>query len=95
MSLTPEQVRQIADLARLALDDGQLERLVGDLSHILDMVDQLQQAEVDGLEPMAHPLDMNQRLRPDEVTETNQREVFQSIAPEVEGGLYKVPKVIE
>ncbi|HAS75845.1 MAG TPA: Asp-tRNA(Asn)/Glu-tRNA(Gln) amidotransferase GatCAB subunit C, partial [Marinobacter adhaerens] len=66
-----------------------------DLGNILDLVDQLAAADTDSVEPMAHPLNAVQRLRADEVTETNQREAFQAIAPATENGLYLVPRVIE
>mgnify|MGYP001005772888 CR=1 FL=1 len=66
-----------------------------DLGNILDLVDQLGAADTDSVEPMAHPLNAVQRLRADEVTETNQREAFQAIAPATENGLYLVPRVIE
>ena len=95
MSLSIEQVRQVAQLARLALQPEQAERYAGQLSAILDMVDQLSQAQTDDVAPMAHPRDMHQRLRPDAVAETDRREAFQAIAPAVENGLYLVPKVIE
>lgn len=95
MSLSPEQVAQVAHLARLEIQTEQVAKYAGELSNILEMVDQLAQAEVGDASPMAHPLDMVQRLRPDAVTESDQREVFQSIAPSTEAGLYLVPKVIE
>ncbi len=95
MSLSPEEVMKVAHLARLQIESAQAEQYAGELSRILEMVDQLQQAQVGEVPPMAHPLHMTQRLRPDEVTETDRREVFQSVAPAVEDGLYLVPKVIE
>lgn len=95
MSLTTEQVRTVAQLARLALRDEDVPRYATQLSGILEMVAQLANAPTEGIEPMAHPLDMAQRLRPDGVSETDQRERFQSIAPAVQEGLYLVPKVIE
>ncbi|MDD3764837.1 MAG: Asp-tRNA(Asn)/Glu-tRNA(Gln) amidotransferase subunit GatC [Nevskiales bacterium] len=95
MSLTIEQLKQVAHLARLEMTPDQADHYTQQLSSILDLVDQLQQAKTDQVEPMAHPLEMSQRLRPDTVTETNQRDVFQSVAPSVEDGLYVVPKVIE
>jgi aspartyl-tRNA(Asn)/glutamyl-tRNA(Gln) amidotransferase subunit C len=95
MSLTPDQVKQVAHLARLELKPGQTEQYARQLSNILDMVGQLSAAKTDGVEAMAHPLDMSQRLRPDAVTEPNQRETFQANAPAVQDGLYLVPKVIE
>lgn len=95
MSLSNEQVRQVAQLARLALQPEQVERYAGQLTNILEMVGQLAQAQTDDVAPMAHPLDMHQRLRTDAVTESNRRDAFQAIAPAVENGLYLVPKVIE
>jgi aspartyl-tRNA(Asn)/glutamyl-tRNA(Gln) amidotransferase subunit C len=95
MSLTPEQVKQIAHLARLELPEAQLGAYAGQLSSIFELVDQLQAADVGDTAPMAHPLDMAQRLRPDAVTETDRRDDFQAIAPAVQDGLYRVPRVIE
>ena len=95
MSLTPDQVKQVAHLARLELKPGQTEAYASQLSNILDMVGRLSAAKTDGVEPMAHPLDMSQRQRPEAVTETNQRETFQAHAPAVQDGLYLVPKVLE
>ena len=77
------------------MDDEQVSALEKDLGNILDLVDQLGAADTDSVAPMAHPLDAVQRLRADEVTETNQREAFQAIAPATENGLYLVPRVIE
>jgi aspartyl-tRNA(Asn)/glutamyl-tRNA(Gln) amidotransferase subunit C len=77
------------------VDDEQVSALEKDLGNILDLVDQLAAADTDSVEPMAHPLNAVQRLRADEVTETNQREAFQAIAPATENGLYLVPRVIE
>jgi len=95
MKLTADQVRQVAHLARLELKEGQVEHYAGQLSSILEFVGQLAQADTATATPMAHPLDMEQRLRPDAVTETNRREDFQANAPAVKDGLYLVPKVIE
>ena len=95
MSLQPEDVAKIAHLARLALRDEDVPKYAGDLSNILDLVEQMNAVDTGGVEPMAHPLDAVQRLRPDAVTEEDQREKFQSIAPQTEAGLYLVPKVIE
>lgn len=95
MSLKPEQVRGVARLARLALRDEDVERYARNLSDILDMVAQLNAVDTQGVTPLAHPLDLNQRLREDAVAEQDQRERFQAHAPRVEGGLYIVPKVIE
>lgn len=95
MSLSNEQVRQVAQLARLAMQPEQAEHYARQLTNILDMVGQLAQARTEGVEPMAHPLDMHQRLRADVVTEPDRRETFQAIAPATDNGLYLVPKVIE
>ena len=95
MTLKTEDVRNIAHLARLHIDEDRLEQYVTDLSSILDLVDQMNQVDCSGVEPLSNPLDATQRLRDDEVTETNQRDKFQQIAPDVEAGLYRVPKVIE
>ena len=95
MSLSPENIKQVAHLARLELRPEQVEPYATQLSNILALVDQLSGAATAGVEPMAHPLDMHQRLRPDAVTETDRRDAFQAIAPAVDNGLYLVPKVIE
>ena len=95
MALDRRDVENIAHLARLALAEEDVPRYVRELSSILDLVQQLQQVDTTGVAPMAHPLDATQRLRADQVTETDQRELFQSIAPRTEAGLYLVPKVIE
>lgn len=95
MSLSPEQIKQVALLARLSLPADKVEPYARQLSNILDMVGQLSNAATDDVAPMAHPLDMVQRLRPDAVTEPNRRKDFQAIAPAVDNGLYLVPKVIE
>ncbi len=95
MSISKEQIEQVAYLARIQISDAEKSALESKLSSILDMVDELQAADTDGITPMAHPLDATQRLRPDEVTEPNEREKFQKLAPEAEDGLYLVPRVVE
>lgn len=95
MSLSRTDVEKIAHLARLAIADADVESYAGELSTILALVDQMNAVDTRGVAPMAHPLDAVQRLRADEVTETDRREQFQAIAPAVEDGLYLVPKVIE
>jgi aspartyl-tRNA(Asn)/glutamyl-tRNA(Gln) amidotransferase subunit C len=95
VSLDKDQVRHIAALARLNLTDDEYAESVEKLSKIVDFVDQLSQADTEGVVPMAHPLDATQRLRPDAVTETDERDRYQENAPSVSGGLYLVPKVIE
>ncbi|MGQ0529184.1 MAG: Asp-tRNA(Asn)/Glu-tRNA(Gln) amidotransferase subunit GatC [Panacagrimonas sp.] len=95
MSLNADQIRRVAQLARLELQAEQVEPYAEQLSRILDMVGQLTQADTAGVQPMAHPLAMVQRLRPDAVTEVDRRTVYQAHAPAVQDGLFLVPKVIE
>ena len=95
VSLDKEQVQQIAVLARLRLTDDEFAETVDKLSRIVDFVDQLSQAPTEGVTPMAHPLEMAQRLREDVVTDIDRREDFQAIAPATEDGLYLVPRVVE
>lgn len=95
MSLTASDVKKIAHLARLGIDEQQIEHYAQDLSKLLDLMTQMGQQNTNGVSPMAHPLDQMQRLRPDAVTETDQRDAFQTIAPQTEAGLYLVPKVID
>ncbi len=95
MSLTADDVNKIAHLARLGIDKQDMESYTKDLSGMLELMARMGELDTSGVEPMAHPLDQVQRLRPDVVTETNQRDHFQAIAPKVEEGLYLVPKVIE
>ncbi len=95
MSLSKDQVRHIAMLARLQLSDDEYAESVKKLSKIVDFVDQLAAADTDDVLPMAHPLDAVQRLRPDAVTEADQRDYFQQNAAAVADGYYLVPRVIE
>ncbi|MFZ9036852.1 MAG: Asp-tRNA(Asn)/Glu-tRNA(Gln) amidotransferase subunit GatC [Gammaproteobacteria bacterium] len=95
MTLKSTDVRNIAHLARLHIDAADIDQYAADLSSILDLVDQMNQVDSSGVEPLSNPLDATQRLRDDEVTETDQRDKFQQIAPDVEQGFYRVPKVIE
>ena len=96
MSLTRTQVEGIAHLARLEIAEAQMPVYVTSLSSIIDFVEQLAAADTAGVEPMAHPLaDQVQRLRSDEITETDQHEKYQANAASVAAGLYLVPKVIE
>ena len=95
MSLDSKAVENIAHLARLAIDEADVPAYAENLSNILDLVEQMNQIDTIGVTPMAHPLHMAQRLREDVVTETDQRDHFQAIAPATEAGLYLVPKVIE
>jgi len=82
-------------LAQLALDEDELHAAEGDLARIIEMVNQMQAINTEGVAPLAHPLEKSQRLRPDSVTEQVDREQFQVIAPATEGGLYLVPRVVE
>lgn len=95
MSLERKDVEKIAHLARLQLDEADIPEYTTNLSNILGLVEQMSQVDTGGVVPMAHPLEMSQRLRADEVTEQNQREHFQACAPNVEKGLFLVPRVIE
>ncbi|MDW7746129.1 Asp-tRNA(Asn)/Glu-tRNA(Gln) amidotransferase subunit GatC [Halomonas sp.] len=95
MALEHADVLRAAHLARLGLDDDEAAHYLDDLGRILAMVDQLQTLDTEGVAPLAHPLETTQRLRADEVTETDQRERFQRCAPAVEQGLYLVPRVVE
>jgi len=95
MSLDRSEVEKIAHLARLGVDEAQLDAVAGDLSRILDLVAQMEQVDTGDVKPMAHPLHMAQRLRDDEVTESDQRDYVQRLAPAAEAGLYLVPRVIE
>lgn len=95
MSLSRSDVEKIAHLARLQIDETDIPLYAKNLSNILGLVEQMSAIDTAGVEIMAHPLDARQRLRPDEITETDQRALFQSIAPQVEASLYLVPKVIE
>ena len=95
MSLSPEQVSQVAHLARLELKPEKTALYAQQLSNILAMVDQLTAVDTAGVMPMAHPLELTQRLRADVVSEPNRREAYQAHAPAIEAGLFLVPKVIE
>ncbi len=95
MSLDKSDVEKIAHLARLAIDDAAVPGYADDLSGILSLVDQMNAVATEGVEPLAHPHDAVQRLREDVVTEENRRELLQQNAPQVDSGLFLVPKVIE
>ena len=95
MAVTRKDIEKLGELARLQISDETIDEVTSRLSDVLNLVDQLQAANTDGIEPMAHPLDAVQRLRADEVTETNQRDHYQAIAPATENGLFLVPKVID
>jgi aspartyl-tRNA(Asn)/glutamyl-tRNA(Gln) amidotransferase subunit C len=95
MALSRKDVEKIAHLARLQVNEDQLSGLASQLSNILAFVEQMSNTDTANIEPMAHPFDAATRMREDVVTESNERELMQSIAPAVEAGLYLVPKVIE
>ena len=95
MSLTLEQVKRIAHLARIEISDAEALTTQGHLNGIFQLIEQMQAVDTTGVEPMAHAQDVSQRLREDTVTEGDRRAANQSVAPETEAGLYLVPKVIE
>ncbi len=95
MSLTTTDVQKVARLARLSMNAQEIESAREQLSGIFDLIEKMQAVDTSGIEPMSHAQDVSQRLREDNVTENDQREAFQAVAPQVENGLYLVPKVIE
>ena len=95
MSLSLPEVKRVAWLARIEITDAEAEAVRGQLNGIFKLIEQMQSVDTEGIAPMAHGQDVAQRLREDQVTETDQHELYQSIAPQVENGLYLVPKVIE
>ena len=95
MSLTPDEVRRLARLARIAVEPAEEAAVLERLNRVLGLIEQMRAVDTRGIEPMSHAVDTAQRLRPDEVRESDQRPLYQSVAPAVEEGLYLVPKVIE
>ena len=95
MAFDKAEVEKIAQLARLHISDSEIDQVTGRIRDILALIDQMQLVETDDVVPLTHPLDLTQRLREDDVTEFNRRDELQLLAPEVEQGLYLVPKVIE
>jgi len=95
MALDKSEVAKIAHLARLHINESEADEITNRITDILALIDQMQSVDTDAVEPLAHPLDVQQRLRPDVVTETDQREKLQTLAPASEDGLYLVPQVIE
>ena len=95
MSLTTADVQKVARLARLAMNEKEIETARTQLSGIFDLIAEMQAVDTRGITPMSHAQELAQRLRDDVVTESDQRDLFQSIAPQVEAGLYLVPQVIE
>ena len=95
MSVSPEQVRHIASLARIAMSDEEIERLVPELNNILGWVEQLGEVNTDGVEPLTAVIDLKLRLRDDVVNDGNIRDAVLANAPEAQHGFFAVPKVIE
>ena len=95
MAFDKTEVEKIAQLARLHISDSEIDEVTGRITDILALIDQMQSVDTDTVVPLAHPLDLTQRLREDDVTEFNRRDELQLLAPEVEQGLFLVPKVIE
>ena len=95
MALTRDDVKRAARLARIAIDEAEENQVLEQLGRIFGMIEEMRAVDVSGVEPMAHAQDVVLRLRPDEVTEQDRRELFASVAPRVRNGLYLVPKVIE
>ena len=95
MSLTPEDVQTLASLAKLTLTEQESEQTLAQLNQAFQLIETMNAADTEGVEPLTHPQDAVIRLRADEVTEQDQREAFQACAPQTERGLYLVPRVIE
>ena len=95
MSIERQEIEKLATLSRIAISEDTITEVSQRLSSVLELVDQLQAVNTEGVEAMSHPMKATQRLREDEVSEINQREAFQAIAPDTEEGLFLVPKVIE
>ena len=95
MALTLDDVKRVAHLARIAITDDEAQSTHTQLTGIFKLIAQMEAVDVSAIEPMSHAQDLVQRLREDTVTEGDQRQRFQAIAPQVEAGLYLVPKVIE
>ena len=95
MSLTLEQVRRVAHLARIEVSEAEAQSTLGHLNGIFTLIEAMQAVDTRGVEPMAHAQDLAQRLRTDHVTEEDRRQAFQAIAPDTEAGLYLVPQVME
>lgn len=95
MSFSQDDITKVAHLARIAISDEQSNHLSDDIRSILELIDKMKAVDTANIIPLAHPLEATQPLRDDEITETNQRERFQAIAPNVHSGLYIVPKVLD
>lgn len=92
---TNEEIKNIAHLARLEIKESDIANHAKNFSNIINMIEKIHDVDTQNISPMSHPFELDQRLRKDEITESNQRELFQSIAPKKIAGLYLVPKVIE
>ena len=95
MSLSLEEVKRIAHLARIEISEAESVQTQAQLNDILGLIESMRAVDTKGIEPMSHAQDLMLRLREDAVTESDQHRLFQSVAPQVEDGLYLVPKVIE
>ena len=95
MSLSPDDVKRIARLARIETSDIEAQATQVQLNTIFDLIATMQAVDTRGVSPMAHAQEVTQRLRDDVVTEADRHAAFQAVAPAVENGLYLVPKVIE
>lgn len=95
MTLSADDVRRIASLARLEVGPDEVDQVLHQLNDIFGLIEQMQAVDTQGIEPMAHPQDLTLRLRDDLVSEPDRHALFQASAPQVEDGLYLVPKVIE
>ena len=95
MSIHSNDVRKVAQLARIAIDDIDIPQLTKDFNKILQLADKLNQIPTNNIAPLSHPLDMTQRLRDDQVIKSDLIDKITSLAPQIESGLYLVPKVIE
>jgi aspartyl-tRNA(Asn)/glutamyl-tRNA(Gln) amidotransferase subunit C len=95
MSLSIDDVKRIAKLARVRVTETEAAAYQTQLNGIFGLIEKMQAADTAGVEPMSHAQDLSQRLRADAVTEPNRRQAFQAVAPQTENGLYLVPKVIE
>lgn len=95
MAIRKEDVVKVASLARISMDEADIEQFSGELASVFELVDSMEKVDTQHVDPLAHPMDIVQRMRDDIVTEKNQREVLQKNASSKEAGLYLVPKVIE
>lgn len=95
MTLSVNDVKRIADLACIEINESEAQATLGQLADIFNLIETMQVVDTSSVEPMSHAQDVVQRLREDDITESDQRDLYQSVAPQTEAGLYLVPKVIE